>query len=262
MSTIELFDDEYEMEIYIREVGDELIASTEYNFVKYESYPVRFSMNKFKKIYDRVDYKIDVGDAISILYEDPNTNFELGFVMRSFNRDALQEIKHVAENLFQLRTSVSAIVNNLYFGLEVVNERVKFYSTKKGMRVEGRKGLVKRLSQLLTHMECDFGTYETLETAEHDILPNIAAFCAAVPGQIFRWHYLNSEEKNSKKLVAELIILFFPEYAVLDEYRDFVKKYDVVLGDIRHGYSAMQDKFVAGGRVILWHPNAADLDFM
>ena len=303
MSVFEFTNDEFHNLVVVTELGRGLVASTEFDFIKYVSDPVEFNFEKYKKIHSRIKYEMTFERTyIQLVYEDPDFDFKLCFTMKKedidIHKETLIKIKKAATELAQLKKEVATIQKNMHFGLEVVNERIKFYATQKGIRMEGDPELVARFSELMKYMAGtvypDYNParsglwsdeWDTLEEVlksaynlyyhsggvrtYFNILNDIKYFCISVPSGIFVWrdhepgwsssqteHTYEELSKKNDVLVAEVAILYFPEYEVFEsreERNDLSKTEKLFEGNILHGFVAWQEAYVSESRHILWN---------
>jgi hypothetical protein len=308
MTTFEFVDDEYKITIAFSESENEIYASTEFDFIKYESDPVKFKLDKFRKIHDRIKYSIVIERTYILLsYKDADFDFELEFKMQKETMDAhketLTKIKKASTELNQLKKEVEAIRKNMHFGLDVVNKRIKFYATEKGIHMEGDKEIIERFDELLYYMNftiypdynsarpcCwtdEYELFKSLLKSEYklyyhgggvrnyqNVLSYVGTFCTSVPNNIFKWNlyepwagggihpYEELAKKCKKVLVAEVVVLYFPDYEVFNyadaasqkKYTNYLKENAIILGDIKYGLSELQQTAVSKSRVILWNP--------
>lgn len=259
MNTLEIKDN---ITIIIAEItAGDLVATTEFNFIKYESDPVDFPLHKLKKIHERIQYKLEFGDEIILSYIDEVFDFNLVFKMKKEKMDSARESLIIIKNMYsQMNGLIAEVVDlksKLYFGLKIVNEKITFkYSREKGIYMDPVNPRFENLLKLMNFNVCptrDLNAtkkwtkvYSNLSEAMSDvnnqwylwkgnmfyqnILMSVQSFIETFCGSLMSFHNFvtpNSTERppyDETAILAECRILAFPPYTIIStEKTEYIK---------------------------------------
>lgn len=254
MNTFEFTDNEFSINVLIAENSDgNLVASTEFDFIKYESDPVKFSFNKMAKIHENINYSLTIEKSLLRLeYSNELLDFSLLFIMKkekmSPEKETLVKIKKAADQINKLNAAMADLQSKVYFGLEIVNKTISFrYSKENGLYMVTPNSRFEELLKLMncqiypTHTHVMYQNWTEIYPSISELMQNIDNLYYVNNGNhktpvlqsidnfisnncqnLMTFHPSTNHDypkelKNSGKksiIVAEVRILAFPPYSV------------------------------------------------
>jgi hypothetical protein len=149
-------DPDYKIEISISVDAELISASTEFDFIKYCSEPIKCSLaNKLERIHSRVGYNLVINkDEIVLIYSDDDFNFYLEICMKKEIMDAhketLTKIKKASAEIVNIKNDIEILKKKTNYGLDFINEIVEFWVNKEGeLFMKGSSSLLARFSNFV-----------------------------------------------------------------------------------------------------------------